>query len=183
MSYIKTVFSGPVRVDVVEEIEPTERGRRFLVRVQATRKPYHKGETMLANTCDLWDKVKPNRVARMEWSGKTWLEEFEARVAKESAEPAARVDAFRAGRRIPRGRSGKPHPMKITIKSSEKLVFGFADGAAFRGTPRELVDRRDTPAQKIESIFYRGNPLVVGTVSLSHLLDGVSCVAEYVVTP
>ena len=73
--------------------------------------------------------------------------------------------------------------MKITIKSSEKLVFGFADGAAFRGTPRELVDRRDAPAQKVESIFHRGKPLVVGTVSLSHLLGGISCVAEYEVTP
>jgi hypothetical protein len=94
MAYLDTVFSGPVRVDVVEEIEPTARGRRFLARVLSTRSQYHKGEVLQANTCDLWDYHKPSGIARTEWSGRVWLEKFEEKAAKLAAEHAARVAAF-----------------------------------------------------------------------------------------
>jgi hypothetical protein len=77
MPYVETVFSGPVRVDVVEEIAPTPRGRRFVCRVSTTHKPYHKGERMEESACDIWDASKPSKVSiRRIWIGKTWLDAF-----------------------------------------------------------------------------------------------------------
>jgi hypothetical protein len=75
----ESVFSGPIPVEIVEEIAPTPRGRCFRVVVSRTRYGYKKGFRMDANACDLWDTAKASSIARTVWSGKTWMDKLEAR--------------------------------------------------------------------------------------------------------
>lgn len=78
MPYYASVFSGPVPVEILEEIEQGALGRLFRVRVtRGTAKGYKKGVCFDAHACYLWDSAQRSRASiHIAWAGRTWLDNF-----------------------------------------------------------------------------------------------------------
>lgn len=78
MPYYESVFSGPVPIEIIEEIEQGPLGRRFRARVtRGTARGYKRGCTFEAYACHLWDTATRVRgTLRIAWRGRAWLDAF-----------------------------------------------------------------------------------------------------------